>query len=736
MSPEVAGTSIRLEAPRRVLVYCFVGVGLWYLGWRLGTFNPRAPFFSGLIYVAELFGFVTALLHIFMCWRLSQRRAPPPRPDIGVDVFIPTYSESVELVRKTLLAAMAMDYPHCTWLLDDSRRPAMRALASELGCRYLTRPDNLHAKAGNLNHALEHSRGELIAVFDADHAPRRDFLIKTLGYFDDAGVAFVQTPQDYYNLDSYQHRKSGASREVWTEQALFFRVIQRGKDCWNAAFFCGSCALVRRSALERIGGFATGTITEDLHTSIRLHAAGYRSVYHAEPLAFGLAPESIEPFITQRVRWGQGAMHVWRTEGIVSNSGLSWAQRLNYLASVATYFDGWQKGVFYLAPVVVLISGRLPLLTAMPAFLLHFVPYYLLTFWTFEEVGRGYGGTLKIEQYNMARFAAFAWATLAWVLPNMKFKVTRKGSRARRMLQFTAPQWLVTAGNLLAIPAGIALYLDAHALPLAGLVANTLWAGINTGLGTAVLRHTLIVQRRQRTQYRFPVPLPAELDFAGFCTRGTIDDLSEHGLRFYGPLPPNLQLDSEFTGRLTLPDGSLTLAGKVRSLIALADHPGVFKGFGGVLSASAGDQQRIERFLFGSNMQWLMNSYSDQTETPLSRLLPARVPGAHPAAFGDVCWNAAEVTDADGRSIQALLSVATATPVQNVWLLSFTRLPEYQPLRLECFHRSEVAPQMVQLQAADVQHECGPAAFVYRVTGVQRHVIERRSSDEPQRDVA
>src|SRR5229473_3371025 len=281
MIPAPVVASSRLETPRRILTYCFVAVGLWYLGWRLKTFNPHAPIFSMLIYGAELFGFITALMHVFMCWRLSERRAPPPRPGISVDVYIPTYSEPIDLVRKTALAAMAMDYPHRTWILDDGRREAMRALATELGCEYLTRTDNAHAKAGNLNHALAGSSGELIAVFDADHAPRRDFLVKTLGYFEDTRVAFVQTPQDYYNLDSYQHRGTHASHEIWTEQALFFRVIQRGKDCWNSAFFCGSCAVVRRSALERIGGFATGTITEDLHTSIRLHAAGFRSVYHA-----------------------------------------------------------------------------------------------------------------------------------------------------------------------------------------------------------------------------------------------------------------------------------------------------------------------------------------------------------------------------------------------------------------------------------------------------------------------
>lgn len=689
-----------------------------------------------LIYGAELFGFVTALAHIFMCWRLSERHAPPPRPGISVDVYIPTYSEPIDLVRKTVLAAMAMDYPHRTWILDDGRRQAMRALATELGCDYLARTDNVHAKAGNLNHALAHSQGELIVVFDADHAPRRDFLEKTLGYFDDAHVAFVQTPQDYYNLDSYQHRGSKASHEIWTEQALFFRVIQRGKDCWNSAFFCGSCAVVRRSSLERIGGFATGTITEDLHTSIRLHAAGFRSVYHAEPLAFGLAPESIEPFVTQRVRWGQGAMHVWRTEGILSNPGLSWAQRINYLASVATYFDGWTKGLFYFAPVAVLLTGSVPLVAAMPTFLLHFVPYYILTFWVFEEVGRGYGRTLYIEQYNMARFAAFAWATLAWFFPNGRFEVTRKRSRARRLLRFTMAQWLVVCSNLLAVPVGIAIYRHTHMLPLAGVAANVLWAGINCGLAAAVLRHTLMVQRRQRAQYRFPVPLPAELDFAGLRVHGTIDNLSEHGMRFYGGLLPYIESGSEFSGRLTLPDGPLPFTGQVRTLISLEGHPGTFKAFGGMFNAKPGDQKRIDRFLYGSDLQWVVNGYSDQVDTPFSRLIPGHVPRARRPPFLDTHWNAAELTGTNGETFQVVLSFSKTDRTQSGWLLSFTQVPEDQALRLDSFRRTDVAPQMVRLQRADGLQRAGTTVFVYRLTAIAQPVIDSEFVDERRQDVA
>jgi cellulose synthase (UDP-forming) len=297
----------------------------------------------------------------------------------------------VSLVRRTLLAVIRMDYPHQTWLLDDGNRPSMRDLAHELGCRYIARPESVNAKAGNLNNALKYSQAEFFVVFDADHAPARDFLRRTLGYFRDPDVAFVQTPQDFYNLDSYQHRRDRRRGLVWTEQSLFFRVIQRGKDYWNAAFFCGSCAVLRRRALDEVKGFATGTVTEDLETSIRIHRKGFKSVYHARSLAFGIAPSTVVPFPKQRVRWGQGAMQALRGSGILFGAGWTAAQRVWYLATVLTYLDGWLKGVFYLAPVIVLTTGVMPVAGISWLFLAHFIPYYLLTFWAFEEVGRGFG---------------------------------------------------------------------------------------------------------------------------------------------------------------------------------------------------------------------------------------------------------------------------------------------------------------------------------------------------------
>ena len=680
-----------LEWPRKLVVAQLLVFGFWYLGWRATTLNADSPVFSALVYGAELFGFACALLHIFMCWRLTVRQAPPLRPGMTIDVFVPTYNESVDLVRKTLLAARAMEYPHETWLLDDGRREEMRALATQLGVHYLARADNVDAKAGNLNHALGLTRGAFVAVFDADHAPRRDFLTKTLGYFDDEGVAFVQTPQDFYNLDSYQHRRGrGSVDTVWTEQSLFFRVIQRGKDAWNAAFFCGSCAVVRRSSLEAIGGFATGTVTEDLHTSIRLHAKGYRSVYHAEPLAFGLAPESIGPFIGQRIRWGQGAMHVWRQEGLLTHRGLTWAQRLNYLASVLTYFDGWQKGIFYLAPVVVLLTGTMPLIASSADFLLHFVPYYLLTLWAFEEVGRGYGRTLFIEQYNMARFAAFAWATLAWVLPRrwLRFKVTRKGGMRDSSVRLVAPQVLVLALNAAAIPLGIAFFVWSGRLPLDGLIANAVWALVNAAMALAVLVFTARTTAFVRSKYRFPVPLAVELVVPGaVAMRGTIDDISESGFRFYGPLPAKLEVGQAVYGRIALPDEPMPFRGEVRSVFAGKD--GLLRAVGCHFETEPQHLHRLETFLFGSDLQWALNSLSDRIHTPMSRLWPDDVEGPRPGELAGVRWNAAALTDRRVERESPVMALVSTPPDEDgsAVLLSFTALPVGRTLHIEVSKR-------------------------------------------------
>lgn len=612
---------------RSLLTLVFFAVGIGYLVWRLGTLNMAHPVFSWLVYLAEAYGLIAASMHVFMVWRLTERQAPPPPPGRSVDVFVTCYNEPEDMVRRTLLLARDMDYPHQTWLLDDGNRQSMRALATRLGVRYLARAENTHAKAGNLNHALAHSSGELIAIFDADHAPQRHFLVRTLGYFLDEKVAFVQTPQEFFNLNSFQHRLRWRTRRLWTEQSLFFKVLQRGKDYWNAAFFCGTCAVVRRSALREVGGFAVGTVTEDLHTSLKLHKAGFRSVYHHESLAFGIAPAQIAPFLAQRVRWGQGAMQVLRKENIFFTRRLTLAQKINYLASISTYFDGWQKGLYCVAPAIVLLTGWLPIDADGWVFLCWFLPYYLLSAWVFEELGRGYGGILYMEQYNFARFAAFAWATLGLLMGPRKFRVTNKQlSHQSTNHLLMLPQLLVLAFNLTAVALALVWSAQAPYLPAYALYFNMGWALANLACGVAILRHVRSTESCLRAEYRFPLPLPllpAEQAGAAAGAGGqalTIDNISSSGCHVFGVLPPGLQRGQVMAGRIALPSGELPVR-----LMAMADrqeavassHHRQMVGCRFLWDdADADARDALDLFLYGNDLQWQLQELQECSVPP------------------------------------------------------------------------------------------------------------------------
>jgi cellulose synthase (UDP-forming) len=710
-----------LSRPQKLLVLTFLAIGAWYLGWRPSAFNADAPVFSAIVYGAELFGFVTALLFIWMCWRLKARTPPPVPEGATVAAFVPTINESVEMLRRTLLAAQRM--PHATeiWLLDDGNRIAMRALADELGCRYLARTENSHAKAGNLNHALKHTSAEFIAIFDADHAPARDFLAETLGFFRDPRVAFVQTPQDFYNLDSFQHRLDRRDSIVWSEQTLFFRVIQCGKDRVNAAFFCGSCAVIRRSALDDIGGFATGSVTEDIHTSIRLHKRGWRSVYYARSLAFGLAPATVIPFLKQRLRWGQGAMQVWRQEGVLTARGLTLGQRFSYLATMLAYFEGWQRAVLFLAPVVVLTTGIMPLAQLDGEFLVRFVPYYVLTFWVFEEIGRGYGRSLLTEQYNLLRFAVFITATFGYFLRRLRFVVTPKDMGAREgSWRNLWPQFLVVMLNAAAIPAGLILHWNSATLPLSALLANVLWAGAALGIGATAIRFALRLASFRRREYRFPLPLPLQLQSGAGTVTAQATDISPLGFRLFG-LPDHLAYaGDELNGRLLLPGASLPVTAIVRSRLPAdpGSAPGVPSVGCEVTGMAPADRNQLELFLYGSDLQWRLNGLEDRVRTPLEKLRD-RLRGAgvrhRPLAAGQP-WSPILYADAGGGEPQVAFISAAGGKDRSRTLVSLSGLPRHVPLQAAAV--TPTGPRQVAGTVVDEQvvQTHGAPLYLYRVT--------------------
>ena len=276
--------------------------GVGYLTWRIGWSSEGAdPLLFAMLLVTEVYGLWALGTLAWFSWSRPPAVRPPTTLGRSVDVYVCTYDEPREVVAATLAGCRALTYPHTTYLLDDGRRPEMRELAELAGARYLTRPDNSHAKAGNINAALPRTDGELVLMLDADHVPMPDALDATVGYFDDERMALVQTPHDFFNHDSVQHYVVGRH-----EQSLFYRVVCPGKDRHGAAYWCGSAALMRREALLAIGGVATETIAEDFHTTIRLQRHGWRSRYHDEVLVQGLAPHDLDGYLLQRDRWARG----------------------------------------------------------------------------------------------------------------------------------------------------------------------------------------------------------------------------------------------------------------------------------------------------------------------------------------------------------------------------------------------------------------------------------------------
>lgn len=603
---------------RAALAAAYAAGGVAYFAWRVSTLSWAHPLFSLVLLAAEAGGAAALLLHVFVTRHLSRRAPPEAPPGLPVDVFVTAGDEPVALLRRTLLAARSMDYPHQTWLLDDGHRAELRELARELRVRYAARPLDTGSRAGSLNHALRYSQAAFVAVFEAHDAPARGFLTETLGYFRDARVAFVQTPLDAYNLDSFAHRAGRRGRMVWSDLAVFSRVVQRGNDRLGAAQLCGSCAVLRRAALDDIGGFAPATIAADLHTSLRLHKAGWRSVYHAHPVAFGHAPTRVEPFVAGHLRRCQGVMQVWRRERVLLSARLSGSQKAAYLHTVLGCFSGWPRAVYYLSPVVVLTTGALPFAAPVAQFVAAFVAFHVLGLWLRTEAGRGYANVLREEQYHMARFAASIAATLT-PAPRAR-RPSPAPRRAAQVWPFVLPQAALLFAAAVAMPAGVALHARGGVLPHDALVAAALAAALTGALAASVIWFSARVAAYRRRDYRFRVPVPARLRFPKEGPRlGIFDDVSSEGFRFYGPFPPRVGVGARFAGDLFLPSGKLAFAAVVRAEYTAPGDAHV-KGIGCSFEwPSAAGRDALERYLYGTDLQWAVNDLADRQPTPLER---------------------------------------------------------------------------------------------------------------------
>jgi len=564
----------------RILVALTVVLGLNYLLWRwTSSVNWTHWWIAIPLVLAETYSLIDALLFGATMWRLRERGDPPP-PPLGAtgDVFITTYHEPTDLVMTTARAARDIRHPHHTWILDDGDRDELRRAAEAEGVGYITRSADWaerprHAKAGNLNNALFITEGEFLLILDADQVPDPAILDRSLGYFRDSAVALVQTPQYFTNV--------GRTDPLGSQAPLFYGPIQQGKDGWNAAFFCGSNAVLRREALMQLGvvGYVRGveravrealraagtvvanarrdahqygpaamdaldqvdvavrearaalrarepiseityrfqqrvdeagrsvvsadvdsmradlaaiaqlpieadhqlgllvvdevgleqltrrewsplcalesvkalvsavdvdlgseaqplmpmatiSVTEDMATAMRLHALGWRTVYHHEVLAHGLAPEDLATMLHQRLRWAQGTLQVMLKESPLVVRGLSLGQRLMYFATMWSYLSGFAAVVYIAAPVVYLFFGVRPVKSFGDEFIMHLVPYLLVTQLLFLVVGWRIR-TWRGQQYSLALFPLWIRACVTaagnvWLGRSLGFVVTPK----------------------------------------------------------------------------------------------------------------------------------------------------------------------------------------------------------------------------------------------------------------------------------------------------------------------
>ena len=596
------------ELLTREVGVCFALYGAYYIGWRAGwTLNLDALWLALPLLVAEALGFIDFLLFLLMTWHVPQVASARAPGGLRVDVYITTYNEPPDLLRTTILGAVNMRYPHETYVLDDGHRPAVRALAERLGAHYIERRDPQHAKAGNINNAMALTDGDFIAVFDADHVPHPQFLERTLGRFSDERVALVQTPQEFYNVDSIQHagEPDDSMDSRWHEQSLFYRVIQPGKERLNSVFWCGSNAVLRRAAITSIGGIATETITEDIHTTIKLHKAGWRTAYQNEVLATGIAPDDLDAFLTQRKRWAQGAMQILRSrDNPLWARGLTMRQRLSYWASMSTYFSSFQRLVLIATPLLVLITGILPMRAFGWDFLAHFAPYFVLGLLANSLGGRGYGRYFDTERFNLLKAFAFVRASTSLLIPRrLKFHVTRKSQLddPARELRLTLPYVLIviaSAGALAWAARQSALGAVSSNERLA-LALTATWAIYNAGL-VGLAARAVLRRSHRRSAYRFERRIEVFVRQGGRSGKSigtTTGDLNPDGLSFFYPSP--MQSGEHVSIAIPLAQRNVTATSVVMNSRAMdSEHQPNYRIGARFIEMSEDDRNVLTLFLF------------------------------------------------------------------------------------------------------------------------------------------
>ena len=539
-----------------------------YLFWRLtdslNFVEPAGPLISFVLLLAEAYGFVTLLLLWLQVGTRSKtkfvRRPAPPDFAPTVDIFIPIYSESLEILECTLVGAKALDYANKKiFVCDDSHRESVKELAEEFGAVYVKGPKR-HAKAGNLNNALSMTSGELVVVFDTDHIPVTSFLKETVPLFVDEKMGIVQTPHCFYNEDIFQ-RAFQSGRLVGNEQDMFNHAIQSGRDTWGGAFFVGSGAVFRRAAMNEVGGFNLLSITEDIHTSQLIHSKGWKSGFVDKNLAVGLSAENLLSFLVQRRRWMLGCLQIFFKDNPLKYSSLSWRHRLGYFASLTYFFYPAARVIFWVTPMYFLLFHWHPLLTDIPSLVAHLLPFMVLRPMMNASLMPNWPRMFWGQIYEaVIAFPLFRGMFDLFLPKRLGFKVTPKGITSdTRSFDFAS-----TTLTLLAVGISIiALAKGAWEFWYFGIEKEAYFFNMSWALFNLLfLLVTLLLawerpQRRlqERVQKAVPVRLKPKSSSGEFVDIIS-DNISLSGVKFFSKSPLQLPNEAEL---MFLNENGLTL---------------------------------------------------------------------------------------------------------------------------------------------------------------------------------
>ncbi len=537
------------------LIVISVSVSLRYMFWRLTSTiafeTGWDAFFGWGLVCAELYSLLVLLLgYVQTAWPLRRKPIPLPADRSSwptVDVFIATYNEPLSVVRQTVFSALSMDWPSDklkVYILDDGRREEFRLFAEETGAHYVTRDNNRHAKAGNLNEALKVTHGEYVAMFDCDHIPTRSFLQVCMGWFlKDPNLAMLQTPHYFFSPDPFE-KNLKTFRQVPNEGELFYGLIQDGNDLWNATFFCGSCAVIRRAPLLEVGGVATETVTEDAHTALKMSRRGYNTAYLAIPQAAGLATESLSGHIGQRIRWARGMGQIFRVDNPMLGPGLKMGQRFCYLNAMLHFFYGLPRLVFLTAPLAYLLFGAQIYEASALMVVVYALPHVVMANLTNSTIQGKYRHSFWNEVYE----TVLAWYILAPVIlavinPKLgKFNVTAKGGRIINDYydwKMARPYIVILLLNLTGLVAGVwqvALSEGSYST----LMINLVWVFYNVIVASASA-DVANEARQVRLTARVAAKLPATIMLSnGKTIMCETSDFSQNGVGL--KLPGNMVL--------------------------------------------------------------------------------------------------------------------------------------------------------------------------------------------------